>query len=408
MKKTILVLSVIVMLFGCKQKNKIEIIPDYDRNYYSVNMVETKAKWIGKLEPYPFQRIIEEIHKKENPNENVLYPIYLRYYINEKGKIDKVKILRHNLDVVSRRNPNPKYEEKIYTDIEKLVKKALPIMTKYEFTPAKTNGKVVKTRADVKLIYIGNKNGEVGLDETKMRIEHLVSDFDKSVEGIFFVAVEKMPEPIGGIKAIQEGIVYPELAKRAGIEGRVYVKAYVDSTGTVVMTDLLRGIGGGCDEAAINAVKKVKFIPGKQRGKRMNVQVTVPILFKLDDSQGTKQKSKSKIVGKWEGKADDNEIIRITFLSNGDTELYKSKSGRFNGKVTGATFWPKYKINYNISPYSLDLLFKSKNKEIVQKLLVKFNSNDNIILGLPKEVSIRPKNFNKENISETWKLKRVY
>ncbi len=44
---------------------------------------------------------------------------------------------------------------------------------------------------------------------------------------------------------------------------------------------LLRGIGAGCDEAALDAVKKVKFIPGMQNGKAVNVEVTVPILFKL-------------------------------------------------------------------------------------------------------------------------------
>ena len=90
-----------------------------------------------------------------------------------------------------------------------------------------------------------------------------------------------MPSPIGGIKAIQEKIRYPEIAKRAGVEGRVFVKAFVDSTGAVVKTEIIRGIGAGCDEAAMTAVEKVKFKPGMQRGKPVNVQITVPILFKL-------------------------------------------------------------------------------------------------------------------------------
>jgi len=100
-------------------------------------------------------------------------------------------------------------------------------------------------------------------------------------EKVFFVAVEEMPAPIGGINAIQENITYPEIAKRAGIQGRVFVKTFIDSTGTVVKADVLKGIGAGCDEVAASAVKKVKFTPGKQRGKAVNTQVTVPILFKL-------------------------------------------------------------------------------------------------------------------------------
>jgi protein TonB len=98
----------------------------------------------------------------------------------------------------------------------------------------------------------------------------------------FFVAVEEMPEPIGGIQGIQQRIIYPEIAKRAGVQGRVYVKAFVDESGTVKKAEVIKGIGAGCDEAAIDAVIKTKFKPGKQRGKPVRVQVSIPILFKLN------------------------------------------------------------------------------------------------------------------------------
>lgn len=100
-------------------------------------------------------------------------------------------------------------------------------------------------------------------------------------EPTYFVAVEEMPEPIGGIKGIQEKIVYPEIAKRAGVEGKVYVLAFVDETGTVTKAQVIKGIGAGCDEAALDAVLKTKFKPGKQRGKPVKVQVSIPIIFKL-------------------------------------------------------------------------------------------------------------------------------
>jgi len=100
-------------------------------------------------------------------------------------------------------------------------------------------------------------------------------------EPTYFVAVEEMPEPIGGIKAIQEKIVYPEIAKRAGVEGKVYILAFVDESGAVTKAQVLKGIGAGCDEAALNAVLKTKFKPGKQRGKPVKVQVSIPVIFKL-------------------------------------------------------------------------------------------------------------------------------
>lgn len=103
----------------------------------------------------------------------------------------------------------------------------------------------------------------------------------ESSEPQYFVAVEDMPEPIGGIAAIQQKIVYPEIAKRAGIEGRVYVKAFVDESGNVTKVQIEKGLGAGLDEAAEKAVKETKFKPGKQRGKPVKVQVVIPIVFKL-------------------------------------------------------------------------------------------------------------------------------
>ncbi len=108
-----------------------------------------------------------------------------------------------------------------------------------------------------------------------------VEEEEEEVEPVFFVAVEEMPQPIGGIEGIQKQIVYPEIAKRAGVQGRVYVKAFVDEVGNVSKVELIKGIGAGCDEAAMAAVQKTKFKPGKQRGKPVKVQVTVPVLFRL-------------------------------------------------------------------------------------------------------------------------------
>jgi len=99
----------------------------------------------------------------------------------------------------------------------------------------------------------------------------------------YFAVVEDLPKIVGGLQAIQEKVVYPEFAVRAGIEGTVYLLVYIDKTGKVTKVEVQKGIGAGCDEAAIEAVKKVKFIPGKQRGKPVNVKMSIPIRFKLTD-----------------------------------------------------------------------------------------------------------------------------
>lgn len=109
------------------------------------------------------------------------------------------------------------------------------------------------------------------------------SNADKKLpeEDMYFEAVEDPPELIGGLDAVLEHLVYPELAKRAGIEGTVVVKAYVGKSGEVARTEIMRGIGGGCDESAAEAVRQVRFKPGMQRGVPVNVKVAIPVKFKL-------------------------------------------------------------------------------------------------------------------------------
>ena len=97
----------------------------------------------------------------------------------------------------------------------------------------------------------------------------------------FRIFAEEPPVPIGGIAAIQEKISYPEIARRAGIQGTVFVKAYVDENGKVQKAEIVKGIKAGCDEEALRAVMETRFNPGRQRGKAVKVEVTVPIVFKL-------------------------------------------------------------------------------------------------------------------------------
>ena len=121
---------------------------------------------------------------------------------------------------------------------------------------------------------------ELDVFATVAKVEPRV-DKDEVEPDFIFIAVEKMPEPIGGIAAIQKKIVYPEFAKRAGIYGKVYLTAFVDEKGNVFKVELVKGIGGGCDEVALEAVKNSRFTPGEQRGVPVKVRVGIPIVFKL-------------------------------------------------------------------------------------------------------------------------------
>lgn len=126
-----------------------------------------------------------------------------------------------------------------------------------------------------------NINADLNLDE-ELELPPPPPDAEEDEEN-FFVAVEQMPELIGGLAELQKTIKYPEMARKAGIEGRVIVQFIVTENGNVEDPRVIRGIGGGCDEEALRAVEKAKFKPGKQRGKAVRVQYSLPVIFQLQN-----------------------------------------------------------------------------------------------------------------------------
>lgn len=95
--------------------------------------------------------------------------------------------------------------------------------------------------------------------------------------------IEICPAPIGGIQSIEKNILYPEHAKLYGLEGVVTLLASISEKGEVQSTQIIKGIGLGCDEAAIDAVKKTKFMPGQNEGKFVPAQVSISIPFILNE-----------------------------------------------------------------------------------------------------------------------------
>lgn len=96
-----------------------------------------------------------------------------------------------------------------------------------------------------------------------------------------FVVVEDQPQLKGGMAALQKEVNYPEFAKKAGIEGRVFVQFVVDESGNVQDPKVTRGVHKLLNEEAVRAVKQMTFTPGKQRGKAVKVQMSLPVTFRL-------------------------------------------------------------------------------------------------------------------------------
>ncbi len=108
---------------------------------------------------------------------------------------------------------------------------------------------------------------------------------DYEEDPAFYLSVEVMPEPIGGMKAIYKKIYYPKNARKNNIEGTVTIRAFIDRDGEVLDAQVIEGIGYGCDDSARMAIFYHRFKPGLQRGQRIKVQMDIPIEFKLQKAE---------------------------------------------------------------------------------------------------------------------------
>lgn len=74
---------------------------------------------------------------------------------------------------------------------------------------------------------------------------------------------------------------YPELAQKAGLEGTVILKVYVDKSGDVKSVVLMRGVSEALDKAALDAAWRIKFKPAVNNGQPVAVWFGISYTFKL-------------------------------------------------------------------------------------------------------------------------------
>ena len=136
--------------------------------------------------------------------------------------------------------------------------------------------------------------------------------------------VDDPPELVGGMTAFQESITYPEMAKEAGIEGRVIVQFVVDKDGNVTNPELVREDHTLLNDAALTAVKEQTFEPGLEEGELVPVQMSLPVTFRLDGesdgSTGDAATSETDPHGRLFEKA-GIQVVRVLMNEEGDLLL---------------------------------------------------------------------------------------
>lgn len=214
---------------------KVQIKFDND----SLKIEKPKCKEDSNLISKRFTNAIEKnIEKKDIPHN-----LFLFLKIDTTGHISGHKIVYEN-------------EKQRTLKIDNLINKIVPDLP--GFIPGKVNGETADTR-------------------------YVVPIYGETV----YIYVKKMPEFPGGVKAfytyIREHVEYPDIAKKEGIEGVVFLRFEVTKKGSIGKIDIQKGVHPLLDNAAIKVIKSLpKFIPGEQNGKKVNVWYATSVTFKLN------------------------------------------------------------------------------------------------------------------------------
>ena len=169
--------------------------------------------------------------------------------------------------------------EEEMVEITKQEQKPQPV----EVPKQTTQIQVVEDDVEVEDIEI---NADV--DQNEVIEEYVAPEIEEEdiQEAEIFTIVEEMPDFPGGTQKLADylakNIKYPQMARESGIQGRVFISFVVEPDGSISNVNVMRSLGGGCDEEAVRVVKSMpKWKPGKQRGKPVRVSYILPVNFKL-------------------------------------------------------------------------------------------------------------------------------
>lgn len=190
-------------------------------------------------------------YPEEAQKEGIAGKVYVTFVVDEKGAVADAKIAR---------SASPSLD-----------KEALRVVnTMPAWKPGMEKGKAVKVSFTVPINFVLDGNSKTNPNEN----------------GVYSV-VEVMPSFPGGDVALRDyvikKVVYPEDAKKAGIQGKVYVSFVIDEKGRVESAKVVRSANPLLDNEALRVVKEMpEWKPGTEKGKAVKVEYTMPVNFALN------------------------------------------------------------------------------------------------------------------------------
>lgn len=263
MKKIFLFSLILIFISSCNEVKKPEVIDTTESNSYMTwQDLPPGLKTEFNYESSQWKNVmtlLEELSSQEPERfRKPGFSFRSMVYFSEKGELEKIVLIES-------------ISKKVDSAVIDFIKET------FKSIPPKIDGKPVKSHTEFTFNY------DPGGISFFPRIDNFLLPPPPPLDSnTYFVTVDEIPKPIGGIKDISNRIVYPEKAKKEGIEGKVIVKLFIDEQGNPENSEILKGVYPLLDSEARNVLMNTKFTPGRKNGKAVKVQVIIPIIFKLN------------------------------------------------------------------------------------------------------------------------------
>ena len=229
--------------------------PDTTDEVYEV--AEVQPELIGGLAGLQERLVYPEAARAAGEEGAVV----VQFIVGKEGGVSDVTVLR---------SPN-----------DRLAAAAVAAVQESRFKPGTQRGQPVRVRFAVPVTFRLD-GGSAQRNGAARPARPFPAEPQRTADGaLIFEVAEVQPELIGGLEALQERVVYPASAKEEGVEGQVVVQFIVTEAGGVAEPTVLRSPDDRLGEAALAAVRELRFRPGTQDGKAVRVRFAVPITFRL-------------------------------------------------------------------------------------------------------------------------------
>lgn len=241
----------------------VEVMPEFPNGGMPGLM-----KYLGKNVKYPIEAHANNIEGR----------VVVHFIVNKDGSISNVGLTR-SVDPL----------------LDKEAIRVISDMPKWK--PGMQRGKAVRVKYTVPVMFRlqGPKNAEPyqavvgtakdGNLEEVVAVAKATTPISRT-EGKVYKKVENMPEFPGGVQGLMQyissNLKYPAAAQKAGIQGKVIVSMIVDKEGNITDPKIIKGITPLLDAEAIRIISDMpQWKPGTDKGEKVNVQYTIPLVFKL-------------------------------------------------------------------------------------------------------------------------------